>query len=125
MLTDLGTLGGLRSNALGINREGKAVGWAQTASGATRAALWQNGTVKNLGTLGGNRSVATAISPLGVVVGYSRMKDGSYHAFVWANGVMTDLGQGLAQGINRSGWVVGVREAPGGSRATLWRPNQN
>jgi len=122
-VTNLGTFGGLRSNALAINRDGKVVGWAQTSTSASHAFLWQNGVIKDLGTLGANHSVAQGIGPLGQVVGFSRVQDGSVHAFVWENGVMSDLGSGVAYGVNRSVWIVGSAQKASGNVATLWKPN--
>jgi probable HAF family extracellular repeat protein len=39
-IIDLGALGGLNSEALGINNLGQVVGWAETSSGPWRAVLW-------------------------------------------------------------------------------------
>jgi probable HAF family extracellular repeat protein len=99
------------------------VGWANTASGAERAFLWQNGEMRNLGTLGGKGSIATGISPLGHVVGFSNTSSGASHGFLWQNGVMSDLGPGAPSDINRAGWIVGIlQNSSGSNRATLWKP---
>ena len=56
VMTDLGTLGGLRSAAYAINDAGQVVGHANTADGADHAFLWQDGRMTDLGTLGGRTS---------------------------------------------------------------------
>jgi probable HAF family extracellular repeat protein len=42
-MTDLGTLGGVESQANAINRAGLIAGWSQTADGRRHAILWQAG----------------------------------------------------------------------------------
>ncbi len=71
LATDLGTLGGSRSGATGINDRGQVVGMSETASGAEHAVLWEQGTMTDLGTLGGNWSRAYGINDRGQVVGMS------------------------------------------------------
>jgi probable HAF family extracellular repeat protein len=121
VMTDLGTLGGDFSHALGINDAGQVVGWSSLASDWTahRAFLltpedtnsdgtpdrWfrdsnadgANDLMQNLGTLGGSSpgSHAEDVNNLGQVVGSSWWypQSGSVnHAFLWQNGVMSDLG---------------------------------
>jgi probable HAF family extracellular repeat protein len=124
-MTDLGTLGGSGSVALGINPAGQVVSDFTTAAGESHAFLWERGVMTDLGTLGGNFALANGINPASQVVGWSLLGGGGEpitHAFLWAKGVMTDLGalggggNSYAYGINPAGQVVGVD----GNHATLW-----
>ncbi len=139
-VTDLGTLGGNDSEALGINDSGVVVGDAQFSTvagqpGYQNAFYWTAaGGMMNLGTLGGPESSATAINASGLIVGWSINASNATHAFMWtatgsancvlngAPGCMTDLGSFAggtvyqAAAVNSSGQVVGyatVDEGPG------------
>jgi probable HAF family extracellular repeat protein len=71
--TDLGTLGGLQSQALDIDNSGRVVGWARTErpdGSPRRAFLWQDGTMMDLGPPGPAESFAFAINDRGQVVGH-------------------------------------------------------
>jgi probable HAF family extracellular repeat protein len=130
IITDLGTLGGSRSGAEGINAKGQVVGWSDLpGDNVVHAFLWTNGVMRDLGTLGGDNSVARAVDSTGRVVGQSGTDTSSGRAFVWDNGVMSEL-PGLdgnhvdALAINASGDIVGIsarsRNAPASFRAILW-----
>src|SRR5712692_3460680 len=72
---DLGTLGGLNSEATAINKSGLIVGNSQIASGSVHAFLYSNNVMTDLGTLGGANSYATAINDAGQIVGRSETSD--------------------------------------------------
>jgi probable HAF family extracellular repeat protein len=122
--TDLGTLGGSWSTAVGLNDAGQVVG----ISGTTRdveshAFSWTaDGGIVDLGTLGGTTSEAVAVSEAGQVVGTSSTADGTTHAFSWtAGGGMVDLGtlggpNSWASGVNADGQVVGFSDLPDGAQ---------
>jgi probable HAF family extracellular repeat protein len=116
-ITDLGTLGGDRSNAVSINNAGRIVGKAETADGNTHAFLVQDGVMIDLGTLGGKQSEAMRISDSGVVIGRAQAADGTFHSFVslggselWDISAIDDRLKdrfSVAVGINSAGHVVG------------------
>jgi probable HAF family extracellular repeat protein len=130
-MTDLGTLGGTWSYALGINASGQIVGdsWINTTdSSPYHGYLYSGGVMTDLGTLPyGSDSQANGINASGQVVGSSYTLVGP-HAFLYSGGVMTDLGtlpgdgQGYSKGINASGQVVGYSVSKDGSlyRAFLY-----
>ena len=119
-LTDLGTLGGLYSSALGINASGQVVGYAYTSGGFSHAFVFTNGTVVDLGTLGGSTSIARGINSSGQITGTSATPSNQSHAFLYSGGAMHDLGtlggstsNGL--GVNDSGQVAGWSYLAGNS----------
>jgi probable HAF family extracellular repeat protein len=106
VLTDLHTLGGKLSWALGINNQGQIAG-VSTVPGdlLVEAFLWDNGVLTDLGTLpGDNQSAANAVRNHGndndatsekneaktIVVGVSAGHD-IIRAVLWENGVIADL----------------------------------
>lgn len=124
--TDLGDLGGPRSEAQDITSGGQIVGSSQIATGQWHAFLWEAGTMSDLGTLGGSSSRATAMNDVGQIVGRSETASGEWHAFLWEKGQMTDLGTlggmySSAHDINNAGQVVGWSETVAGERrAFIW-----
>jgi probable HAF family extracellular repeat protein len=123
-ITDLGTLGGERTSAMGINNGGDVVGFSQTAKGVDRAFLYSGGSLVDLGTLGGAESFAYRISDNGVVVGRAQDSSGKFHAFVTTtNGNAIELTMldpradgdyGVATGVNSLGEVTGYFTTAGG-----------
>lgn len=131
-VTDLGTLGGTNSYAMGINDNGQVVGGSYltgnptydagfpSESPITHAFLYDGTTMHDLGTLGGNSSTSYDINNNGQVVGASFITDGSaMHAFLYEGTTMEDLGtlggsNSWAYGINNYGQVVGSSKTDGG-----------
>ncbi|HXG90664.1 MAG TPA: hypothetical protein VNJ02_20280 [Vicinamibacterales bacterium] len=105
---DLGTLGGSRSSAVGINGRGDVIGNSETADGDTHAFHVVNGTMNDLGTLGGKNSHAAAISNTGLIVGRSQAADGSYRSFVsLSDGQLWDLSS-LDNRLKHAGFATSV-----------------
>ncbi|MBE1583941.1 hypothetical protein ACFPOI_34425 [Nonomuraea angiospora] len=85
---DLGVTGG----ALDINDLGQVAGFSRSATGETRAIVWDDGEIIDVGTLGGPRGYASGIDEEGHVVGNSYTESEKSHAFLWYQGTMQDLG---------------------------------
>ncbi|MGD0519249.1 MAG: PEP-CTERM sorting domain-containing protein [Thermoguttaceae bacterium] len=87
-ITDLGTLGGTDSHALGINASGQVVGYAYTTGNAAyHAFLYSGSTMIDLNTLidplsGWTLSDAQAINNAGQIVGWGFNGSGYGHAFL-------------------------------------------
>ena len=114
----LGTLGGVESQAYGINDTGQVVGISDqgtTGSTGTQVSpvfLYSNGIMTDLGILGGPNSITFDINDAGQAVGRADLAAQLYHAFLYRNGTMIDLGTlggtiNEARGINSTGQVVG------------------
>jgi len=111
-VADLGTLGGVTTKGMGINKDGHIVGASQSGS-YLYGFLWDGNTMTNLGDMGGQGSWAYDINNAGQVVGGSPLGGGNNHAFRWQqSGGMQDLGtlggpDSYAFEINASGQAVG------------------
>jgi probable HAF family extracellular repeat protein len=120
-IKNIGTLGGLISNATDINNMGQTVGWARTSGDKTHAFIYQAGVMKDLGALSGGHSEASAINDAGVVVGYSTVLSGAERAVRWQNGTKKNLGtlggrNSRATDINEDGVIVGYSDTKSGNR---------
>lgn len=91
-MTDLGTLGGTRSYALGINDTGVVVGTSTTSAGKYHAFTYDNGVMRDI-TPDANVANALAINANGVIVGEM---DG--YAFLYQDGQVIDLNTTLEPG---------------------------
>jgi probable HAF family extracellular repeat protein len=99
--TDVGTLGGTGSWAVGINNAGQVVG---TSGG--HATLWSGGVASDLGTLGGTWSEAYGINNAGQVVGGSYTAgNAAEHVTLWSGGATIDLSDVLSSADQAAGWV--------------------
>lgn len=127
---DLGSLGGLRSEARGISACGDIVGYAYDSTQSNRPVMWRDGAITDLGTLGGSRGFAQDVNSQGQIVGGTQIAgDEDVHATLWSGGRIIDLGTlrgGLgysaAAAINDSGVVVGGSEWKNFSdHAVMWK----
>jgi len=94
LMTDLGTLGGMRSVARDINNQGQVVGLAMDSDDNEYPFLWNpkdpngdTGIMMNLGTLGGvgysdNSHGAYSINEVGQIAGVTRNSEGQRRGFV-------------------------------------------
>ncbi len=130
-MRDLGTLGGVVSNAWGINGLGQVVGESSVASGEMHAFLWSSSMgMRDVGTLeGAAPSLAFDLNDESWVVGQSAVLSGDRRAFLWsATGGMADLGtlgglHSFAHGVNSLAQVVGWSNAESGDMlGALWAP---
>ena len=140
LLTDLGTLGGSFSAALGVNIRGDIVGVSSPASRfPLHPFLFSHGLMHDLGSFGGNVAMAYAINDNGDVVGFSNTASNlDQRPFLYSHGRMHDLGTlggtyvdrgegasaivNYATAINNRGQIVGSSLAPDGSmHAFLYR----
>ena len=117
-VTDLGTLGGVRSAALSVNDAREVVGFSTTAGGRTHAFFYDAGSMRDLGTFGGRDSLAYGISNTGLIVGRAQSRTGEFRAFVASRvGPLIDITRrtvfdgpfSTATGVNANGQVVGYR----------------
>ena len=126
-ITDLGTLGGPTSEPRGIDDQGRIIGVADTASGPSKAFLFDPavGHMTQLPDLpGGLGSIALGMNDVGDAVGYQWVGDPQLpRAVRWdldlgtATDLTTTLGPWIASDINDSGAVIGL--APFGAPGSI------
>lgn len=112
-LTDLGTLGGADSRALGINNAGDVVGWAYTGEDEITHAYkysYGQGSIQDIHS-SGYRSEARGISTNGSIVGMVVDSTRDLRATLWHNNLLTHITepgvQGVANAINDGGVITG------------------
>jgi len=139
VITDIGTLGGNNSQAVGINDPGEVIGTAEIMTVPdpdlgfvpSHGFVWRDGDISDVGTLGGRLSWAGGINNRGQIVGASTLfpdepTNFNVHGFLWDAGRLTDLPpfdgdlQSAASGINNHGQVVGTSFTVESFRAMLW-----
>jgi probable HAF family extracellular repeat protein len=143
-MIDLGTLGGVASQALAISNAGHVAGWSQTGIRdaavddgiVEHAFLWHKGRMTDLGVLPGLvESRALGVNSDGIVVG--RCNGAAWgstpRAFIWRSGILTDLNAVIPPGtgwnlenayaISDSGRVVGSGQLAGQTRAFVLIPS--
>jgi probable HAF family extracellular repeat protein len=118
---NLGRFGGIRSDAISINKFGRITGHFYTSAhiGYSRAFFHRDGDEPiDLGTLGGKNTVVSGINDADQVVGHSQTLSGELRAFVWdrIHGFLIinpfpGGAQSLAYDINNLGQVVGASES--------------
>lgn len=84
---ELGSLGGLKGDALAINNRGQVVGSSMTAEGVYHPVLWHKGRMIDLLPTTEFWTSALAINERGQVMG-----DSGARVFFWEKGVLTDIG---------------------------------
>ncbi|MCA1618171.1 MAG: DUF4214 domain-containing protein [Acidobacteria bacterium] len=127
-VTDLGTLGGAQSTALGLDECGKVVGESNpTGSTSFHPYFWNGATMTDLGTFGGQSGSASAVNVAGRVAGSAQTATSEQRPFIWtlATGTKADLGTpgtgAAAYDINESNQIVGQWEtSPLQDRAFVW-----
>lgn len=121
---DLGTLGGKKSSATGINANGQIVGHSEVlvpgaSAPSVHAVIWNAGNATDLGP-----GQALAINAAGHVVGASVDASGNEFATLWINKTPSRLGAGAAHAINASDHIAGeLAGADGVRRPAVWRNN--
>jgi probable HAF family extracellular repeat protein len=125
-------LGGRRAWATALTPRGRVAGRALTADGATRAFLWDDGTITDLGTIEGGASEALAANDARTVVGRIVGRDGARRAFRWTPDTgmkwldeLTDLPRGWrlleAAAVNQHGTIIGTGLRRGKRRGFVLR----
>ena len=129
-ITDLGTLGGIRSGAGDLNDQGQIVGLSTVYSGAQHGFFWDGDNMNDLGTPEGYLvSGATAVNAAGQIVGYTNGEYQSQYAYLWESGnwsylgTLAELDYSVASDINNSQQIIGysfMLGSEGGFLGWIW-----
>ena len=120
IITYLGTLGGLQSNAADINDLGQVVGESHASNGNLHAFLYSEGSMNDLGNFGGKWGSADAINNNGQIAINIFTQEGGIQACQYTSGALTNLGgfggdTTVAHDINCNGDIVGFSTETDGS----------
>jgi probable HAF family extracellular repeat protein len=122
-ITDLGTLGGPGSFAIGINRFGQIAGAAEGSDGLSHPVIWTNGIIRDLGGNGW----ANALNDFGEATGFLFSATGYRPVFWDASGTPVLLPlldpAAIVFGINNLQQMAGAGNTAGGLavRAVVWQ----
>lgn len=124
---------GVLSLPLGLNNNGRVVGYGSTTDSPTNILNWKIGSINATGALAGSaRSYGSRVNIRGRIAGTAMFEDGpgnivGSHAIRWLGRMPQDLGTlggnySVALGIDDADRIVGYSTLPGEShvRAFLW-----
>lgn len=124
--TDLGSTGGGRSEAYGINDNGIIVGWSYNVDDDPHGFVWDGVSMQELGTLGGQESEAVGINISGLIVGSTIASDEHRYAVIFDGENIISLGtlggtSSSATAVNDAGLICGYgRDANDAMRAFVY-----
>lgn len=128
VIQDLGTLGGVWSQAYGVNDNGWIVGASRTETGVLHAFVWtESGGMQDINGPGWFLSNAESVNDNGMVVGWG-IKDGEgIRGFYWtAEAGMLSIGvpslhtSSYCFNVNDAGEIVGMALGQSGWDAVVW-----
>lgn len=130
VITDLGTLAGGPTAALGISNSGIVVGYSGTGSTYQPFVWSQSDGIHQIDTGSTESGMALGVNSTGTVVGYYRDTEGNQRAFSWTGeGGLSELTPpsatgAIAYGIDDSELIVGTVYVPsdlgGSGTAAIW-----
>lgn len=92
-IQDLGSFGGIKTVANGLNNFGQVVGYSKKpGDGYGHSFLYSNGRMIELATLGGPGGGATSINNAGQIVGMASVVGLYFRGFFYSDGKLTEFG---------------------------------